>query len=72
MKEHRAQKNKFLSDGPRRAAEALAPEIRAEVEAEFERQLRSVPRWRRFWIRCRIEREIRKRLADRAPRGGLY
>ena len=72
MGKRHPRQSKFLNDGHRREVDAMEPEIRHQVVAEFEDQLRGASLWRRFWIRRRIERQIRKRLAQKAPADGLY
>jgi hypothetical protein len=62
----------LVSDGRQRARKALAPVIRAQVEREFAERLRTASLLRRMLLLLEVEREIERRLGDRAPQEGLY
>lgn len=72
MSQRDPRKNGFVEDGRRRAQSAAEPAIRAEVEREFAAQLQQASFLKRSWVRRRIEREIKRRVAEKAPGDGLY
>jgi hypothetical protein len=59
-------------DGFTRAHSAAEAQVRAQVWAEYAEELEAADAWRRFWLRRRIEREIRARVEKVAPPDALY
>ncbi len=66
------RKQQFVADGQRRAYDAEIEHVRTEVEAQYAEELSRAGIWNRLRIRRKIKREIRKRMRDLAPPGGLY
>lgn len=64
--------SKIVADGHQRARSALEPVIRAEVEQESAEELPQFSLWRRLWVRRKMEREIKRRMAAAAPPDALY
>ena len=61
-----------VADGYDRAVRAHEPAIRQAVEQEFATRIREAAFWRRWWIRRLMRVEIKRRLDEVAPAGGLY
>ena len=64
--------HRFVADGHRRAVSAFGQTIRDEVESEFAVDLASASFWRRVLLRIRINTEVRRRIALKAPPDALY
>jgi hypothetical protein len=64
--------SRFVRDGCDRAQSAAAPEIRAQVIAEYAGQIEAANIWGRFWLWRTIEREVMTRLNQQAPPDALY
>jgi hypothetical protein len=47
-------------------------QLRSDMLARHANELSRASRWRRFWVRLRIEREVNAELAKRFPRRALY
>ena len=62
----------FVANGCKRAWNAMEPEVRREVEAEFANAWNASGWLRRWFLRRRIDAEITRRLAERAPPDALY
>ncbi len=67
MSEHR-----IVASGRDNAWSANLPAARAEVEKEFAERMASAGFWKRLLLRRRIEKEIRRRMEENAPRRALY
>ena len=48
-----------------KAEQAFEQRVRAEVSQHFKGRLEGAGRWRRFILRCLMEWEIQRRLAER-------
>jgi hypothetical protein len=68
----RSPNSDFLADGCNRAWKALEPEIRRQVEAEYAEAWKASGLLRRWFVRRRIEAEVRRRLTERAPPDAFY
>jgi hypothetical protein len=68
----RGGNQQFVEDGQKRAEKAMAPQVHAEVEAEYAERLASARWYRRLMLRREMRREIRRRVERVAPSGGLY
>jgi len=64
--------NRIVVDGCARAFAALEPKIRAEVAAAYAARLEQAGIWARLRLKRRMEREIKNRVAERAPPHALY
>jgi hypothetical protein len=64
--------DRFVADGYERCVEAVSARIRAEVEAEFRDEIRSVKGIWRLLMLCRVRRETRRRVNREAPPWALY
>ena len=62
----------IIADGQARAYKANIARVRAEVEREFSDSLAKAGYWRRFLLRLRMTREVRRRMDKVAPPWGLY
>jgi hypothetical protein len=62
----------IVAGADRALARAIAPRVRAEVEAEFAPRLAHAGPWRRFWLLRRMRRAISRRVAREVPRGACY
>lgn len=63
---------RIVADGAQRNRADHEIEIRARVEAEYEAALAAAKPLRRFLLRARMEREIRRAVRDAAPPEALY
>jgi hypothetical protein len=64
--------NGFVADGYRRAYSAVEPPVRVEVTAEYAERLERASFWERQRLKREIEREIRRRVHEKAPPDALY
>ncbi len=67
-----SSKSGFVANGCERARFAAEPQIRADVEREYESRIATasiIQRWRLKW---EMNRLIQKRLSQIAPRDALY
>jgi hypothetical protein len=64
--------DRIVVDGDARAASALEPVVRAEVAAEYAERLQHANFWQRWWLQREMEREIARRIDERAPPHALY
>ena len=75
--------SRIVSDGPERALKGaneqvatLNRQIQLAVESEYASQVANAGRLRRAYLRLRIRREVKRRIAAElekiAPAGGLY
>ncbi len=71
MKPH-PQCSDFVADGCDRAWNAMGAAVRQEVEAEFANAWNASGCLRRWFLRRKINAEIARRLAERAPPDALY
>ena len=62
----------FVSDGCERARQTMEPEVRQEVEEEFAGEWNASGLVRRWFLLRKINAEVKRRLAERAPPGALY
>lgn len=62
----------FVADGCDRAWNAMEPEVRQEVEAEFADAWSAAGFVRRWFLRRKINAELERRLAQRAPTDAVY
>ena len=62
----------FIADGYTRAFEALHPEISATVRAEYAARLEDASASDRLRLDREIEREIQRRIHEKAPPDALY
>jgi hypothetical protein len=62
----------FVPDGYERARSAIEPQIRREVELEFEEQLQAATRGESRRIRSIMEELIEERINRLAPPDALY
>jgi len=63
---------RIVPGGRKRAYIASIGRVRAEVEAEYRRELEKAGIWKRARLRWKMEREIRRRMKKVAPPDGLY
>jgi hypothetical protein len=68
----RCRDQHIVEDGRQRAEEAMAPQIHAEVEADYAERLASANWYHRLMLRWEISREIHRRFERVAPPWGLY
>lgn len=66
------QHTKIVSGGRRRAYRANIVEVRREIESAYAAEFRMAGPWRRLRLRWRIAQEVRRRMEDLVPPGGLY
>lgn len=64
MADQKGENQHFVVDGWNEGDVAIESMVRAEVEAEYAEQLKAASSWRRFWLRRKIEREIRRRMGE--------
>ncbi len=64
--------NGIVVDGYERAYSAVEPEVRAQVLAEYADRLAEAGFWKRWRLRREIEREIVRRIHEKAPPDALY
>jgi hypothetical protein len=62
----------IVQGGRKRACKASISRVRAEVEAEYARELEQAGIWKRARLRWKMEREINRRMKQVAPPDGLY
>ena len=64
--------DRFTADGKRKHAKAVEERIRRELQEEYAVRLAAAGRWRAFWLRRELEREIRRRMREEIPGDALY
>ncbi|MGH2395766.1 MAG: hypothetical protein ACRDFW_02020 [bacterium] len=72
---HRTKDGKpagIVRDGQRRAHQALFADVKNEVEALYRKEMQEAALWRRLLLRMKVQREIRRRLEQAAPKDALY
>lgn len=65
-------RSSFVVFGFKRARSALKLDVRRQVEGEFAEQWKACGFVRRWFLRRKINAEIVRRLAERAPPDALY
>jgi hypothetical protein len=72
MKRNRSHAEGVVADGNHRVRQAIEPQIRAAVEAEYAERWQAASLWRRFWLRREMNREVERRLELAAPSHAVY
>ena len=67
-----SQPVEFVADGWERAWKAMEPDIRREVKEEFAEEWNASGLVRRWFLLRKIDAEVERRLAERAPSDALY
>ena len=62
----------FVHGGHQRARAALEPRVRTEVMREYAQRLSQATLWRYWRLMWEIDREVERRIHQKAPPGALY
>ncbi len=63
---------KIVADGQQRAYDANIQRVRAEVEAEYDSEMKNAGLWQAVLLQLTVEWETQKRMKKIAPSDGLY
>ncbi len=62
----------IVADGQQRAYDANIQRVRAEVEAEYDSEMKNAGLWQAVLLQLTVEWETQKRMKKIAPSDGLY